>query len=118
MQEGAAFYPEQPQPNHDDQRITHDFDDPHGVAHRLGGGAEQHGGDAHDRDGREGLQYGGSEGQHDAALPSLVISYQIGRDHRLAMAGSGGVEYAVEKRDAEQSVGGAAIALGGADGAG
>ena len=81
----------------------------------MRGGAEQHGGDADDGDGGERLQHRRGKRQDHAAPPGLVIGDHVGRDHRLAVAGAGGVEDAVDEGDAEQRIGGAAVGLGGAD---
>src|SRR6266508_6792094 len=48
----------------------------------------------------------------------MVVGDQVGGDHRLAVARPGGVEHAIEKGDAEQGPGRAAVGLGGADRAG
>ena len=117
MQERAALHPQQPQADDDDERVTHLLDDAHGVAHHLRRGAEQHRGDADDGDGGQRLHDGRRKRQHHAALPGLVVGDDVGRDHRLAVAGTGGVEDAVDEGDAEQRPGGAAVGLGGADGA-
>ena len=42
------------------------------------------------------------EREHDAALPGLLVGDEIGRDHRLAVAGAGGVEHPVGEREAHQ----------------
>ncbi len=114
-QEGATLHPQEPHPNQNDQRIAHHLDDAHGVAHHLGGGAQEHRGDADQRHGGDRLQDGRGEGQHHTALPGLVIGDEVRRDHRLAMAGSGSVEDAVEERQAHQSIGRGAVGLGRAD---
>ena len=101
-----------------DQRVAGDLDRPHGVAHRLRGRAEQHRGDANDRDRDERLQQRRGERQHDAAPPGFLVGDEIGRDHRLAVAGTGGMENAVDERDAHQPPHRAAVGLGGADEAG
>src|SRR5664279_3508136 len=41
--------------------------------------------------------------QHDTAPPGFLVGNEVGRDHRLAMAGPRRMEDAVDKRDAEQS---------------
>ena len=115
--ESSALHPQQPRADRDDQQIAHDLDHPHGVAHHLGGGAEQRRGDADDRDRDQRLQHRRGERQHDAALPGLVIGDEVGRDHRLAVTRTGGVEDAVEERNAEQCHSRAAVGLSGADGA-
>ena len=59
-----------------------------------------------------------SERQRDAALPGLLVGDQIGRDHRLAVAGAGGMKNPVGERDAHQQPDRAAVGLGAADRAG
>ena len=90
----------------------------HRVAHHLRRGADQNGGDGDDHDGGQRLQQRRGERQRDAAPPGLLIGEQVGRDHRLAVAWAGGMENAVDERDAHQSPIGRAIGLGCADEAG
>ena len=58
------------------------------------------------------------EGEHDAALPGLLVGDEIGRDHCLAVAWARGVENPVREREPHQEPRGAAVGLGVADGAG
>ena len=44
------------------------------------------------------LQHGGREREHDAAPPRLLVGHHVGGDHRLAVAGPGRVEHAVQER--------------------
>src|SRR5262249_34374212 len=53
-----------------------------------------------------------------APPPSLPVGDQIRRDHRLAVAGSGGVKNPIEERQSEQAPGSMAVGLGRADEAG
>ena len=82
-----------------DQAITNDFDNLDRIAHELGSGAEEHGADSDDQYGGQRLHYRRCERQGDAATPSLVIGKEIGRNHRLAVAGSGRMEDAVKERN-------------------
>ena len=113
--ERASLHPQQPQPDQDDERIAHDLDPVDRALHGRRGGIEQRRRDADDHHRDQRLQQRGGERQHHAALPGLLVGDQVGRDHRLAVAGSGGVKHAIEERDAEQGPGRAAVGLGGAD---
>ena len=103
-------------PISDDQRVADDLDP---VARRrlivaaVAPSSAAAIADDHDRDQR--LQQRRGERQHDAAPPGLVVGDQIGRDHRLAVAGAGGVEDAVEERQRRSGPDRAAVGLGGAD---
>ena len=52
----APLYPEQANADEHDQRIADSLDDMDGVAHRFGGGADQHRGHADDQHSSHGLQ--------------------------------------------------------------
>ena len=67
-----------------------------------------------DRDQR--LQQRRDERQHDAAPGGLLVGDEIGGDHRLAVAGAGGVKDAVGKGDRQQRPHRRAVGLRGADG--
>ena len=110
--------PQQPRADQHDQAVADDLDDAHRVAHELGGRAEQHRGDADDRHGGQRLHHRRGERQRDAAAPGLLVGEQIGGNHRLAVAGSGGMENAVDERNSHQAPERGAVALGGADHAG
>src|SRR3954454_24834575 len=112
-----ALDPDQPRANERDQRVAGKLDHPLGAAHLPGGGVEQRRRDTDDRDRDEGLQQRRRKRQHDAAPPGLFVGDEIRRDHRLAMAGAGGVKDAIGKGDAEQGPYRAAVGLGGADNA-
>ena len=98
-----------------DQRVAGELDHPLGAAHLAGGGVEQRRRDADDRHRDKRLQQRRGKRQHDAAPPGLLVGDEIGRDHRLAVTGTGGVEDAVDERHAEQRPDRAAVGLGGAD---
>ena len=102
-QHARPFDPEQPHADRDDQRVADDLDPADRGLHGRRGRAQQHRGDADDHHRDQRLQHRRRERQHDAAPPGLVIGDDVGRDHRLAVAGAGGVEDAVEERQAEQS---------------
>jgi len=112
--ESAPLHPQQSQPDHDDQRIAHDFDGIDRAPHSRRGRIQQRGGDAHQRHRDQGLKQRGGERQHHAARPGLFVGDHVGRDHRLAVTGAGGVENAVEEGEPEQTPSGGAIGLGGA----
>ena len=116
--EPAALGPDQPGAERRDQRIARDLDGPFSTAHGFGSGVEQPGTNPHDQDGNQRLHQRRGERQHDAAPRGLLVGDQIGRDHRLAMAGTGGVEDAVGERDRQQRPDRRAVRLGGADGRG
>ena len=59
-----------------------------------------------------------AKARSDAAPRGLLVGHQIGRDHRLAMAGAGGVKDAIGKGDREQRPHRRAVGLGGANGRG
>src|ERR1700752_5294045 len=94
LHEGAALGPHQAGAEGGDQAVACDLDRLFRPAHGLRGGIEQPGTDADQHDGDEGLQQRRDERQHDAAPGGLLIGDQIGRDHRLAVAWTGGMEKA------------------------
>src|SRR6476469_9751384 len=96
-QESAALYPQQAQPNQHDQGITDDLDNADCLTHCFGSGAQHGCSNADNGDGGECLKDRGRKRQHNAAPPCLIIGDQIGRDDRLAMAGTGSVEDAVQE---------------------
>src|SRR5262245_8388637 len=57
---------------------------------------------AHDCDGGQGLDHGAHEGDEDAAAQFILGGQEPGRDHRLAMAWSRGVEHAVAEAQEHQ----------------
>jgi len=109
-QEGATFHPQQAQTDQHDQGITDNLDDTDGVAHRLGGCAEKGCGDADNGNGGKCLQNRRCKRQHDPPAPGFVIRDQVGRNHRLSVAWSGGVKNAVKERNTEQCIGPSALA--------
>ena len=117
-QERPALDPQEPRADRHDQGVARGLDQSHGVAHHLRGGAEQDRGNADDRHGDRCLQQRRGERQRDAAAPRLFVGDQIGRDHRLAVAGSCRVKNAVREGETEQAQARAAVGLGGADHAG
>ncbi len=98
----AALGPDQPGAEGRDQGVACDLDHFFSPAHGFGGGVEQPGAnsDNHDRDQR--LHQRRGKRQRDAAPRGLLVGDQIGRDHRLAMAGAGGVKYPISKGYREQ----------------
>ena len=60
---------------------------------------KQPGADADDHHRDQRLHQRRGKRQHDAAPRGLLVGDEIGRDHRLAVAGAGGVEDAVGKGD-------------------
>src|SRR4029077_5112553 len=96
-QESATLDPQQAQANQHDQGITDDLDNADCVTHCFGSGAQHGCSNADNGDGGECLKDRGRKRQHNAAPPGFIIGDQIGRDDRLAMAGTGSVEDAVEK---------------------
>ena len=97
-EEGAALAPGEGEPEQHDHAVGAEFEEPHGVVHRLGAGAEHERGDADERDRGDGLGDRGGEGKHDPAFHRRVVGDEIGRDYRLAVAGARRVKNAVEKR--------------------
>src|SRR3954447_17703897 len=114
-EKALALDPDEPRADEGDQRVARKLDDALGVAHLPRGGVEQYRRDTDDRDGDERLQQRGCKRQHDTTPPGLFVGDEIGRDHRLAVAGAGGVEDTVDEGDAEQGPYRAAVSLGGAD---
>ena len=114
----AALGPNQPGAERRDQRVAGDLDRFFGPAHGLRGSIEQPGADAdqHHRDQR--LQQRRGKRQQDAAPRGFLVGDKIRRDHRLAVAGAGGVKYAVGKRDRKQRPDRRAVGFRGADGRG
>ena len=100
-----------------DQRVARRSRSTYGAAFMVAAVAlQQHRGDADDRHRDQRLQQRRGEGQHDAAPPGLLVGDQVGRDHRLAVAGPGGVEDAVERTTGRAALHTrAAVGLGGAD---
>ena len=116
--EGAALGPDQPEAEGGDQAVAGDLDRLFGPAHGFGGGVEQPGAyrDDHNRDQR--LHQRRGKRQRDAAPRGLLVGDQIRRDHRLAVAGAGGMKNPIGKRDRQQGPDGAAVRLRGANGRG
>ncbi len=117
-QQAAALVPHQPGAKQRDQRVAGDLDGALGAAHGLGGDVQQPRADADDRHRHQRLQQRRHQRQHDAAPGAFLIGDQIGRNHRLAVTGAGGMEHAIGKRDPDQGPDRAAIGFGGADRAG
>ena len=114
----AALGPDQPGAERRDQGVACDLDRLFRPAHGPGGGIQQPGANRDDRHRDQRLHQRGGERQHDAAPHGLLVGDQIGRDHRLAVAGSGGMKDAVSKGDREQGPDRRAVGLRGADGRG
>jgi hypothetical protein len=112
MQEAAPFYPEEPRADQHDECVTDELDDAHRLAHHLRGGADQHRGDGDNGHGGRGLQQSRGEREHDATPPGFLVGEQVGANHRLAVAGTGGVENAVDERNSHQSPIGRAAGVG------
>src|SRR5262249_15800542 len=98
-----------------DQGITDNLNDADGVTHRFGRRAKKCCGDADNGNSGECLQDRRRKRQHDATAPGFVIRDQIRRNHRLSVAGSGGMKKAVKERNAKQCISRAPVSLGGAD---
>ena len=96
--EDPPFHPQQPDADEDDERVAHDFDQIDRPFHGRRGRVQQRGGDAHQHHGDQRLQQRGRERKHHAAHPGLFVRDHVGRDHRLAVAGAGGVKDAVQER--------------------
>jgi hypothetical protein len=77
-EETVAFHPKEPCADQHDERVAHDFDDAHRLAHHPRRSANQDRCDGDDGHGRERLQQGRRERQHDAASPGLLIGEQVG----------------------------------------
>ncbi|MFK4617309.1 hypothetical protein ABIF50_000586 [Bradyrhizobium diazoefficiens] len=114
--EGAAFDPDQPQAEQRDQAVARDLDHAFGLAHGLGRRIQDPGRDADDQDRDHRLHQGRGKRERDAAPRGLAVGDEIGGDHRLAVAGAGGMEDAIGKRDEEQRPHRRTVGLGGADG--
>jgi len=108
-EESPPFDPQEPQTDNDDQGVAHGFDHVHGIVHGRCRRIEQRCGDAYHHHCEQRLDQCRSERQHDAPPPSLP---EIRRDHRLAVAGSGGVKNPIEERQSEQAPGGMAVGPG------
>ncbi len=116
IQERTALHPEQPRAEKRDQPIAEHFDPPDRAVHGAACRAKQHRGDADNGDRHQRLQHRRSERQRHAAPPGLAVGHDIGRDHRLAVTGPGGMKNACKpKEQAEQVQHRAAIDLGGAN---
>ena len=107
--------PEKPRAQHRDQPIADHLDPAHRLVHRACSGAEQHRGDAHDRDCDQRLQNRGGKRQRNAAPPGLAIGDDVRRNHRLAVTGAGGMKDAIGEGQREQCPDRAAILLGRTD---
>ena len=97
--ESAALGPDQPGAERRDQRVAGDLDRALRPAHGFRGGVEQPGADADDQHRDQRLHQRRGERQRDAAPRGFLVGDQIGRDHRLAVAGPGGMEDAVGEGD-------------------
>ena len=98
----ARLAPEQPGAEQGDQHKARDLEEPCRIGHRHGGAAQHEIGKHHDDDRRQPLQQRRDEGQQDATLQRHFVGDHVGRDHRLTVAGSGGVEDAVKKAQRSQ----------------
>ena len=107
----AALGPDQPGAERRDQAIADDLDRLLRRAHRLGGRGEQPGEHRNQRHRHQRLQQRRGERQHDAAPRGFLVGDEIGRDHRLAVAGAGGVKDAVGKGNSKQRPDRAAVRL-------
>ncbi len=97
-EQGAALSPSEREPEQHDHAIGAELENTHGLVHRLRGGAEHERRNPHQRNRRDGLRDRGREGEHDPAFHRRVVGDEIGRDHRLAVAGPRRVKNPVEKR--------------------
>jgi hypothetical protein len=111
----APLYPQQAQADGDNQPIADDLDDVDGRFHRRRRGPQQHRRDPDENHGDQRLQQRRGERQHHTAAPGFLVRHDVGGDHRLAMAWTGGMEDTVEKRHAQQAPHCAAVLLAGAD---
>ena len=114
-EKSPAFYPQQSEANENDERIAQDFDEIDRAFHGRRSCVQERGGNAHEHHRDQRLQQRGGEREHHAAHPGLFIRDHIGRDHRLAVTGPGGVKNAVQERQSKQAPSRAAIGLGGTD---
>ena len=96
--ERPALHPQKPQPNDDDQRVAQRLDHVDRHLHRRCGRIQHRGRDPdqHHRD--QSLKNGGGKGEHNAAFPRLLVGDEIGRDHRLAVTGTGRMKHAIRER--------------------
>ena len=85
-----------------DERIGGDFERVGRVGHRHRGAAQHVPADSDQRERRHSLQQRRDEGQQDSPAQLHLIGEHVGRDHRLAVAGAGGVEHPVGKGQADQ----------------
>jgi hypothetical protein len=95
--ERLPLHPQQSRADHDDERVARDFDHVHGSVHRRRRRIQERRGNTHEHHGHKRLQQRGREREDHAAPPGLAIGDDIGRDHRLAVARTGGMEDAVEE---------------------
>ena len=114
-EKSPPFYPQQSEADEDDERIAQNFDEIDRAFHGRRSCVQERGGNAHEHHRDQRLQQRGGEREHHAAHPGLFIRDHIGRDHRLAVTGPGGVKNAVQERQSKQAPSRAAIGLGGAD---
>ena len=113
--ERSALHPQQSHSDDDDEQVADDFDHIDRAAHGRRGRVQHRSRHAYEHHRDQRLHQRRGERQDHAARPGLVIRDDVRRDHRLAVAGTGGVKNAVEERQSEQGPGGAAVGLGGAE---
>ena len=72
------------------------------LRHRDRGAAQHEIGGADQQDGDAALHHRGEEGEQHAALQLGLVGDHVGGDHRLAVAGTGGVEDAIGEGEPDQ----------------
>ena len=75
--EGAPFHPKKPGADQHDQCVADGLDDTYGIAHGLGGRADQDRGNRNQHDRGERPQQRGSERQDDAAPPGFFVGDEV-----------------------------------------
>ena len=99
--ERPPLHPQQSHADDDDERVADDFDHVDRAAHGRRGRVQHRSRHAHKDHRDQRLYQRRGERQDHAARPGLVVRDDVRRDHRLAVARTGGVKNAVEERQSE-----------------
>ena len=93
---------EQPQAETGDQQKAGALHVERGIAHRDRGAAQKQIGRAHQQDRCHALRQRGQQRNENAASELGLVGDHVGRDHRLAVAGAGGMKHAIGKGKADK----------------
>ena len=107
----SALAPDQPGANDGDAAIAREVDPVSGVVHLHGGGAEDEPGRADERNRDHRLEQRRHQRHQGAALERRFVGQHVGGEDRLAVTRTGGVHHAIGETEADQSPGGARLAV-------